>query len=1171
VFVPGLVSIVIPAWKATWFGAALQSALDQDYEACEIIIGDDSQDDEIARIVAKHRQRSRWPVDYDRNSPSRGEMENTACCLSRARGEYIKFLHDDDMLKPDCVSKLVAAINQHPDIVMATSHREMIDVRGRRLPDHEGSAPLFNSDSVLHGQDVINFEAGQPLNFIGEPSVVLIRATVLHTILAEGEPLSVLGGQSMPFLGDLAMYLKVLRYGHLAMVTQTLAQYRISRSQSLSTVNDHAELVNATHRNMPAVLKASGWHDPARTYSQIRVAPLTHPDQFSEHNILHEIGASLASSRVNMWLGERSLRPAQQRLLREYLTTQVTASRCTVFIDARNGDWQAWDTTLQSLKLSVAGLCWQVIALTDSQVNYLPAGTAQLRLDLTEGLAALNNHIRESASDWLLFIDAGYQLLPSGLHALSTTLHQASQYNALYTDIIYRLGGKPRSTLFRPDFNPDFFLSSPDQMSRGWIFKREWVIAAGGLNLTCAEAFEFELQLRLIESAGIDTIGHLSEPLLQAARTSRNHSADQRLLLAHLHRRGFLQAEVLPTRQGPWQLKYHHQGKPLVTIAILARQFDSVSRCVMAVLESTSYPNYELLIVADKREDEERAAWLAGISGLASQRIRVLHYPAAWQRAGMANLAILNAQGDYLLLLNSDIQVADAEWLDNMLNHARRPEVAIVGGKQRYANNLIRHAGYVLGLKGGIAGEPFYGTDDNNNGYLSRLHADQNYSAVSGDFMLVRKDICYAVNGFDADLTCYDDIDFCLRVGQLGGLVVWTPYACGCRQPEKTLSDMPVSQRDKEENIMFERWLVQISQDPAYNKNLSLTTPFELQNSNQHHWLPLCWHPLPVVMPVTGEPERMNAYRVTEPFTALRDAGVIEGKQMTSLPALPEVTRYNPDVIVIEQQTGADFNSWIAKLSRFNSAFKVGMINATLSKDLLLHPESQDARQHFINTIRGNLGYIDRLIVNNETEAELFSGLHSDIIIMPTCLPQADWGQISSLRRQGKKPRIGLPGRLCHKDMQQIIARLINAFADQVEWLIFGACPPALRPLINSVIRETDSEIYHKELMQVHPDLALIPHDGHPLTDAVAYLYLIEYGACGIPLICSESVGTGSNTLTTTRVANQYAEWHNAINAHLHDAENSESMGKGLQNEVRQHCLADDAWMKKWSAVCCST
>ncbi|MET3813336.1 glycosyltransferase [Pantoea sp. UYEF8] len=1169
--VPGLVSIIIPAWKATWFEIALQSVLQQDYAACEIIIGDDSHNNEIARIVKKNSQLSRWPVYYQRNCPSLGEMANTSDCLDRAQGEYIKFLHDDDVLKPDCVSKLVAAINQHPDIVMATSHREMIDAKGRRLPDHEGTAPLFNRDSVLYGLDVINFQATKPLNFIGEPSVVLIRAAVLRAILAGGEPIFKLGGQSMPFLADLAIYLKVLRYGHLAMVTQTLSQYRISGSQTLSTVSEHADMVSATHRNMPLMLKKLGWHDPARKFGQIRVAPLTHPEQFSEQNLLQEIAASLASSRMKMWFDKRTLRPAQQKLLNEYLTTHVIASSCTLFIDARNGNREAWDITLDSLNAGVAGLSWQIIALTDEQVNYLPAETAQLRLDLTDGLAALNSLINQSESEWLLFLDAGCQLLPSGINVLSTTLLHASQYNAIYTDIIYPVVGKPMGTLFRPDFNLDLFLSCPDQMSRGWLFKREWIIAAGGVNPGCTEMFEFELQLRLIESANMDTIGHLTEPLLLTATApATHHAVEQSLLLEHLQRRGFNQAEVLPTHQGPWHLKYHHQSKPLVTIAILARDFNSVSRCVMTVLESTDYQNYELLIVADKREDKERAAWLKGISSLGSERIRVVHYPAAWQRAGMANQAILDAQGNYLLFLNSDIHVMHPEWLDNMMNHAQRPEVAIVGAKQLYANNVIRHAGYILGINGSIAEEPFYGTDDGDNSYMKRLHAAQNYSAVSGDFMLVSKDLCYAVNGFDADLNDNDDIDFCLRVQQLGGIIVWTPYARGCRQPEKTLSGIPASPSKEEENIMLERWLTQISQDPAYNKNLSPSFPFALQNGDQHTWLPLSWHPLPVVISVTGDDERINVYRVKEPFSALRDAGIIEGKHISSLPTLPEVTNYNPDVIVVEPQIDENFNSWIAKLSRFNSAFKVGMINPTRLQKIITSSDEQQAGQNFIASIRSNLDYFDRLIVNNEKEAEIFSAWHSDILIMPTLLPEAQWRQLSSLHRQGKKPRIVLPGNLCHHEIQGIVARLIDAFADQVEWVIYGNCPPALRPMINIVIREADKGIYQKTLTEMHPDLALIPHNGHPLTYAEVYMHLIEYGACGIPLICSKSIVSGSDTFTITCVANEYADWHQAISAHLNDTDGSERMGRILQSEVRQRCLLNDDRMIKWSAAWCS-
>lgn len=1157
--VPDLVSIIIPAWKATWFETALQSALHQDYPACEIIIGDDSKNDNIARIVDKLRPASRWPVFYQRNTPSLGEMGNTTTCLARARGKYIKFLHDDDVLKPCCVSKLVQAINCHPDIVMATSHRELVDVQGNPLPDHQGTAPLFNRDSVLHGQDVINFQAEKPLNFIGEPSSVLIRTDILRALMEEGEPISALGGEPMHFLADLAIYLKVLRFGHLAMVSQTLSQYRISRSQTLSTAKENADLVYTTHKKMPLMIKKLGWYNPTTEKGHIRVAPLSHPWQFSEHNLLQVANVALATSRLEMWLAERKLRPAQQKLARDYFVAEAASSHCTFYIDARNGDRNAWARTQRSLDLTVAGLSWQVIALVDKQVNYLPAGTEQLRLDLTDGLTALNEKNRELSSDWLLFLDAGCQLLPSGLNALSIALSQARQSNAIYTDIIYLVDDKPTGRLFRPDFNLDFLLSCPGQMSRRWLFRREWVIAAGGFNPARPQEFEFELQLRLIESADADTIGHLSEPLVQEAQSPEPCSAEQSLLLEHLHRRGFADAEVHPTPHGPWRLTYHHQSMPAVTIVVLAREPVSARRCVMALLETTRYANYELLIVAEKE------IGLEDLVSLAPERIKVLHFPAPWQRAGMANMAILQAQGDYLLFLNSDIQVMDTGWLENMLNHAQRPEVAIVGAKQLYANNLIRHAGYILGMNGSVAGEPFYGINDSYSGYMARLHADQNYSAVSGDFMLVRKEICFAVNGFDADLSCYDDIDFCLRVGELGGLTVWTPYARGCRQPQTNIHEITPAQRETEENIMFERWLPLISQDPAYNANLSLANPFMLQPDSQQSWQPLCWRPLPVVMPVTSAQSRESAYRIATPFTALRDAGFIEGKLNKSLPTLPEVAGYNPDVIIIEQQNGTALHRWMNKLSRFNQTFKIAEINAHLPADLHSHTELAAFQDNFIASVRRNLAYVDRLIVADEQQAELFADAHSEIIIVPAYLPQASWGQQCSLRNQGKKPRIGLPGSLCHGSMLEIITDLVKTFANDVEWVVYGSCPPALLSLISALHRETDTEIYHQELALMHLDLALVPHDGYPLSHAQAYFHLLEYGASGIPIVCSNSPDPGSSPLTVTRVPNQFVHWHDAIGAHLADPDASEKMGKALQGEVRQHWLLDDARLAMWS------
>ncbi|SFU20310.1 Glycosyltransferase, GT2 family [Kosakonia arachidis] len=1162
--VPELVSIIIPAWKATWFEIALQSAMQQNYGACEIIISDDSKDDSIARIVDKLSPISRWPIVYQRNVSSLGEMGNTASCLAKAQGKYIKFLHDDDVLKINCVSELVQAINRHSDIVMATSHREMIDVQGNPLPVNLGTTPLFNVDSVLHGRDVISLQADTPLNFIGEPSVVLIRSDILRTILAEGEPLSSLGGEPMPFLGDLAMYLKVLHFGHLALVCQTLSQYRISRSQSLATATEKADVVSETHKKMPLVIKKLGWYDPSRKQDHIRIAPLSHPEQFTEQNLLQEIALSAVNSRLNRWLAERKLYPVQQQQALDFFAAQSACPRCTVYIDARNSERNAWDRTFNSLSHQVAGVSWQIIALINEHVDYLPAGTEQIRLDLPDGLEALNTKNRELSSDWLLFLDAGCQLLSSGLVALSSVLSRASQLDAIYTDIICPLGGKPLDTLCRPDFNLDLLLSTPGQMSGRWLFRRDRVVAAGGFNPACPQKFEFELQLRLIENTGAEKIGHLSEPLVQEIRACRPGSAEPTLLLSHLHRRGFPHAEIQATDYGPWRVKYHHQDTPKVTIAVLGGDIDSISRCVTGLLNVTRYPNYELVIVADKRAEAGREIWLESVAKLDPERIRVVYYPALWQRAGMANMASLNAQGDYLLFLSSSIQVMDAEWLDNMLNHALRPEVGIVGGKQLYDNGMIRHAGYILGLQGGVAGEPFYGTDDKNSGYMGRLHADQNYSAVSGDFMLVSKDICFAVNGFDADLNCYDDIDFCLRVRELGGLTVWTPYARGCRHPEKTVSATTLAQREAETDTLFERWRSLISQDPAYNPNLSLTAAFTLQDDSRQSWRPLFWRPVPVVLPVTGEQNRESTWRIAAPFAALRDAGFIDGKSNKILPGLPEFIHYNPDVAVIEQQSGMGLHNWIKKVSRFGSAFTIAQLAPPPPAITLSHTEFTAVQDDYVASVRRNLTYVDRLIVADEYQAEVFADAHSDVIIVPTRLPHASWGQLCCLRNQGEKPRIGLPGSLCHRSVQELIVGLITTLANDVEWVVYGPCLPELRSLLKTLRRETDTEIYHQELAFMSLDLALVPHDGHPLTHAHAHCHLIEYGACAIPVVCSSTLND-AKSLTATRVTNQLSDWQNTIRMHLADTTASEKMGKALQSEVRQHWLLNNDGLNLWS------
>ncbi|MFU7556895.1 glycosyltransferase, partial [Pseudomonas paraeruginosa] len=70
-----------------------------------------------------------------RNDTRLGELGSTAKGIRLAEGEYVKFLHDDDVLQPDCVEALVGVMEREPNVVLASSRRLRIDEEGQRLPD----------------------------------------------------------------------------------------------------------------------------------------------------------------------------------------------------------------------------------------------------------------------------------------------------------------------------------------------------------------------------------------------------------------------------------------------------------------------------------------------------------------------------------------------------------------------------------------------------------------------------------------------------------------------------------------------------------------------------------------------------------------------------------------------------------------------------------------------------------------------------------------------------------------------------------------------------------------------------------------------------------------------------------------------------------------------------
>jgi len=203
---------------------------------------------------------------------------------------------------------------------------------------------------------------------------------------------------------------------------------------------------------------------------------------------------------------------------------------------------------------------------------------------------------------------------------------------------------------------------------------------------------------------------------------------------------------------------------------------------------------------------------------------------APFNYSAINNFASRAAGGELFCFLNNDIEVIDQSWLSEMVSHAIRPEIGAVGAMLLYPDNRIQHAGVLLG-PGGVANHAFCGHHRECHGYFNRARLVQNYSAVTGACMLVRKQVFNQVGGFnEQDLPiAFNDVDFCLRVRKAGYRNLWTPFArlYHHESASRGSDNTPEKQARfaREVDYMRQKWGPLLDDDPAYNPNFALTIP----------------------------------------------------------------------------------------------------------------------------------------------------------------------------------------------------------------------------------------------------------------------------------------------------------------------------------------------------------
>jgi GT2 family glycosyltransferase len=165
--------------------------------------------------------------------------------------------------------------------------------------------------------------------------------------------------------------------------------------------------------------------------------------------------------------------------------------------------------------------------------------------------------------------------------------------------------------------------------------------------------------------------------------------------------------------------------------------------------------------------------------------------------------------------------------MDEMVSHAIRPEIGAVGAMLYYPNDTIQHAGIILGLKG-LAGHAYQHQSRGFLGQQGRARCVQNFSALTGACLAIEQEKFNLVSGFDeVQLTvAYSDIDLCLKLCQAGFRNVWTPFAELYHHESATraFEDTPKKKErfQKEVEYFHSKWGHLLTNDPAYNPNLSL-------------------------------------------------------------------------------------------------------------------------------------------------------------------------------------------------------------------------------------------------------------------------------------------------------------------------------------------------------------
>lgn len=453
------------------------------------------------------------------------------------------------------------------------------------------------------------------------------------------------------------------------------------------------------------------------------------------------------------------------------------------------------------------------------QVFYAGTETQAFSAGLQQALA--------SGAQWLACVRAGDSLPGYALASLRAAC-QIDSACIIYADSEHALGKGLRPWL-KPAWNWEYALAC-DYVLELMLLKTTAIKAQFQESLPTGPA---QLAWGMIaryagEQGAIVHVPHVlyrfNSPLSESQRQQRLEAAQAALTQCEPGARLLPMSNPDPDacarrlqRPASWQ--------PAVSLIIPTRdQLGLLQACIDSILQFNDYPRLELIVVDNGSSERNTLSYLRKLQ---KQGVTVIDAPGQFNFARLNNLAVAQASGEVIGMINNDIQVLHTGWLQEMLSHLQQPTVGAVGAKLLWPNRMVQHGGIVLG-PGHVAGH--YGNllADDDWGDHGRNQLTHQVSGVTAACLLMRKQDYLALGGMDevAFPVAFNDVDLCLRLRQQGKAIVWTPFAkllhaeSASRGQEDTPQKRARAQREIEQ--LRQRWGETLLHDPAYHPSLNL-------------------------------------------------------------------------------------------------------------------------------------------------------------------------------------------------------------------------------------------------------------------------------------------------------------------------------------------------------------